>query len=518
MSAFTIDGIMKKLDQWRAHASYIKPSSASTPVPESGIACLGTDNLHKNHTLFDPSLNELGLLWRGQLSQDAVFTSGHLANRPTFGTLYREGLLINRQVLLFVMVVLLMIPAVTSIFTWYSRRHCLQVANIEILDFISEVRSRKVFLLKRMSSAASMLNGQVDSIMKQIAMENERICAEIPTFIDAEVRELRDALETQFQNESDHYILEVKTFQILELLKLSASISDLSFNAGDSGAQINEQVQTSDDQRRASAHSEPISPRTSKPASISGPKLSPVAGWDDVAAKHDKADTAQSRAEHNQEVEKGHESAALGTQLEDTLAQPKSSEGTQSPQTPGSAKGNLSGKHTPEALRLKPETCTSARYEKNQGPGPASAQSPSKPNTEPTSAELGKSRWAPLTPTQAQPKTPTRAGVEGGRFATPTVNQPPSKPNTESASAGMSKSMWATSTPTQAQTKAPTRAGIEGNQSASPASGQAPKLAAPASAEMSKSRWADESPTAQRSKSVSLPSAKNPKGDLGETF
>ncbi|GFG27058.1 conserved hypothetical protein [Aspergillus udagawae] len=284
------------------------------------------------------------------------------------------------------------------------------------------------------------------------------------------------------------------------------------------GAQINEQVQTSDDQRRASAHSELISLRTSKLASISGPKLSPVAGWDDVAAKHDKADTAQSRAEHNQEVEKGHESAALGTQLEDTLAQPKASEGTQSPQTLGSAKGNLSGKHTPEALRLKPETCTSARYEKNQGPGPVSAQSPSKPNTEPTSAELGKSRWAPLTPTQAQPKTPTRAGVEGGRFATPTVTQPPSKPNTESASAGMSKSMWATSTPTQAQTKAPTRAGIEGNQSASPASGQAPKLAAPASAEMTKSRWADESPTAQRSKSVSLPSEKNPKGDLGETF
>jgi hypothetical protein len=212
MSAFTIDGIMKKLDQWRAHASYIKPSSASTPAPESGIACLGTDNLHKNHTLFDRSINELGSLWRGQLSQDVVFTSGHLANRPTFGTLYREGLLINRQVLLFVMVVLLMIPAVTSIFTWYSRRHCLQVANIEILDFISEVRSRKVFLLKRMSSAASMLNGQVDSIMKQIAMEHEQICAEIPTFLDAEVRELRDALETRFQNESDHYILEVKRF------------------------------------------------------------------------------------------------------------------------------------------------------------------------------------------------------------------------------------------------------------------------------------------------------------------
>ncbi|KAF7177236.1 hypothetical protein CNMCM7691_005058 [Aspergillus felis] len=213
MSAFKIDGLMKKLDQWRANASHIKPSSASTPVPESVIACLGTDNLHhKNHSLFDPGHSELGSLWRAQLSQDAAFTPGRLANGPTFGTLYREALLINRQVLLFVMVVLLMIPAVTSIFTWYSRRHCLQVANIEILDFISEVRSRKVFLLKRMSSAVSMLNGQIDSIMKQIAMEHERVCAELPTFLDAEVRELRDALETQFQNESDRYVLEVKNF------------------------------------------------------------------------------------------------------------------------------------------------------------------------------------------------------------------------------------------------------------------------------------------------------------------
>ncbi|GIJ99289.1 hypothetical protein Aspvir_001419 [Aspergillus viridinutans] len=439
-------------------------------------------------------------------------------------------------------------------------------------------------------------------------------------------------------------------------------------------AQINEQVQTSDDQRRASAQSEPVSPRTSKPASkaISGPKLSSVAGWDDEAAKEDKADTAQSRAEHNQEVEKGRESAALGTQLEETLAQPKASEETQSSQTPGSAKGKLYGKHILEALRLKPETSTSARHEKGQGPGPASAQSPSEPKPEPTSAELSKSRWAPSTPTQAQPKPSTRAGVEGDRLATPTVTQPPSKPNTESASAGMSKSMWApstptqaqpktsegtqshqtqgsakgkssgkhtpttprskpeastasakrekskeagaasaqspskpntesisaeigksmwaTSTPTQAQTKAPTRAGTEADQSASPASAQVPKLAAPASAEMgkskwadpavaktqpntptstgiegsqlagpasakapskleattsemsksrwaspasgqapskldeptsaglSKSRWADESPTAHRSKSVSLPSEKNPKGDVGETF
>ncbi|PKX98182.1 uncharacterized protein P174DRAFT_381488 [Aspergillus novofumigatus IBT 16806] len=218
MFAFNVDGIVKKLDQhqWRTlHTSYIKPYSASTPVPESDIACLGTDNLHrKNHSLFDPGLSELGSLWHGQTSQDAVSTSGHLANGPAFGRLYREALLINRQVLLFVMVVLLMIPAVTSMFTWYSRRHCLQVANIEILGFINSpsVRARKVFLLKRMSSAVSILNGQIDSVMKQIAVEHERVSAELPTFLDAEVKELRDALETQFQNEFDHHVLEVKNF------------------------------------------------------------------------------------------------------------------------------------------------------------------------------------------------------------------------------------------------------------------------------------------------------------------
>ncbi|GFF36579.1 hypothetical protein IFM58399_04603 [Aspergillus lentulus] len=214
MSAFNIDGIIKELDQWRAlHTSYMKPSSASTPVPESDIACLGTDNLHhKNHTLFDPGLSELGSLWRGQISQGPVSTSGHLTNGSTFGSLYSEVLLLNRQVLLFVMIVLLIIPAVTSIFTWYSRRHCLQVANIEILEFINEVRARKAFLLKRMSSAVSMLNGQIDSIMKQIAMEHERVSAELPTFLDTEVRELRHALETQFQNEFDHHVLEVRNF------------------------------------------------------------------------------------------------------------------------------------------------------------------------------------------------------------------------------------------------------------------------------------------------------------------
>ncbi|EAW23937.1 uncharacterized protein NFIA_035050 [Aspergillus fischeri NRRL 181] len=362
-----------------------------------------------------------------------------------------------------------------------------------------------------------------------------------------------------------------------------------------SEAQINEQIQTFDDQHRASGQSEPISPRTSKPASqaISGPKQSPVAGWGDEAAKHDKADTAGSRAEHNQEGEKGHESAALGTHKE-TIAQSKASVGTQSPQTPGSAKGKSSGKHAPEPLRLKTETSTSARHEKGQAP----AQSPSKPNIESTSAELSKSRWAPSTSTQAQSKTPTHGETEGGQLITPILTQPPSKPNTESASAGMSKSKWApstatqaqpktsegthspqtpgsakgksskkhtprtpglnpeastfsakrenskgagaasaqspsksstesasaemsksrwASTPTQTQSKTPTHGGNKGDQPASPASAQVPSKP-PTSAELSKSRWADDSPTAQRSKSVSLPSEKNPKGDLGETF
>ncbi|GFF64348.1 hypothetical protein CNMCM6936_003957 [Aspergillus lentulus] len=381
--------------------------------------------------------------------------------------------------------------------------------------------------------------------------------------------------------------------------------------------QKNEPVQTSDDQRRARAESELISPRSSKPAprALSCPKQSPVAGRGDEAAKHDKADTAQSRAEHNQEAEKGHESAAWKTH-KDTVAQPTASVGTQSPQTPGSAKGKPSGKHAPEPLRLKTETSTSARLEKGQ----ASTQSLPKPNSEPTSAELSKSRWAPSTPILAQSKTPTHGGTERGQLIAPTLTQPPSKPNTESAPAGMSKSMlapstatqaqpktsdgtqssqtlgsaksksskehtprtpgfnpeastfsakrekgkgagaasaqspsksttaemsksrWA-STPTQAQSKTPTHGGIVGDQSASPASAQAPpKLDAPASAEMGKSRWAspasgqapskpptsaglsksrwadDESPTAQISKSVSLPSEKNSKGDLGETF
>ncbi|RHZ68141.1 uncharacterized protein CDV56_108908 [Aspergillus thermomutatus] len=336
-------------------------------------------------------------------------------------------------------------------------------------------------------------------------------------------------------------------------------------------AQIDEQVQKFDKQRRASAQSEAISPKTLQPASkaISDPKQSPVAGsvaFKDEAAKRDKADTAQSRAEYNQEVEKGHGSAALGKQSNETLAQPKTLEGTQSPQTPGSAKGKSSGKHTPSKPRLKPETSTSARHEKSQGAGPASAQSPSKPNTEVASAEMSKSKWAESTPAQVQPKTPTHAGVEGSQLASPASAQPPSKldastsgemskskwadstpakaqPKTPthegvegsqlaspasakapskldaSTSGEMSKSMWANSTPAKAQPKTPTHAGVEGSQLASPASAQAPsKLDASPSAEMGKSRWADESSTAQRSKSVSLPSERNKKGDLGHTF
>jgi hypothetical protein len=214
MSAFKIDDIMKKFDQWRAlHTSHINLSPAPTPVPsEPDVACLGTDPLHhKNHTFFDTGLSELASVWHGQINKNAASTSDHLANEPTFGSLYREAL-INRQVLLFVIVALLIIPAVTSIYTWYSRKHCLQVANIEILDFINEVRARKAYLLKRMNSAVAMLNGQIDSVMKQIAMEHERVSAELPTFLDAEVRELREALETQFQNEFDHHVLEVKQF------------------------------------------------------------------------------------------------------------------------------------------------------------------------------------------------------------------------------------------------------------------------------------------------------------------
>lgn len=148
MSAFKLDGILKKLDLWRElHTSNVKPFSASTPVPEFDNACLGTDNLHhKNHTFFDLDLGDLGSLWLGRISQNLVPTSGHLNNGPTFGSLHSEVLLLNWQVLLFIMIFLLIIPAVTSICTWYSRRHCFQVANIEILDFINEVRSWREFL------------------------------------------------------------------------------------------------------------------------------------------------------------------------------------------------------------------------------------------------------------------------------------------------------------------------------------------------------------------------------------
>ncbi|KAH1499279.1 hypothetical protein LV164_003988 [Aspergillus fumigatus] len=361
-------------------------------------------------------------------------------------------------------------------------------------------------------------------------------------------------------------------------------------------AQIKEQIQTSDDQHCASAQSEPINPRTSNSASqaISGPKQSPVAGRSDEAVKHDKADTAQSRAEHNQEDEKGHESASYETHKE-AIAQPKASVGTQSLQVPGSVKGRSSEKHAPEPLRLKIETHTSARHEKDQ----ASAQLPSKPSIESTSAKLSKSRWALSTPTQLQSKTPTHGETEEGQLITPTLTEPPSKPitesifsgmsnskwapstttqaqpetlertqslqtsgsaegksskkhtprtpglkqetsafsakrekskgadtasaqspsksSTESASAEMSKSRWA-STPTQTQSKTPTHGGTKGDQLASSASTPEVPSKPPASGELSKSRWADDSPDAKRSKGVSLPSEKYPKGDLGETF
>ncbi|KAH1660660.1 hypothetical protein KXX15_001667 [Aspergillus fumigatus] len=361
-------------------------------------------------------------------------------------------------------------------------------------------------------------------------------------------------------------------------------------------AQIKEQIQTSDDQHCASAQSEPINPRTSNPASqaISGPKQSPVAGRSDEAVKHDKADTAQSRAEHNQEDEKGHESASYETHKE-AIAQPKASVGTQSLQVPGSVKGRSSEKHAPEPLRLKIETHTSARHEKDQ----ASAQLPSKPSIESTSAKLSKSRWALSTPTQPQSKTPTHGETEEGQLITPTLTEPPSKPITESISSGMSNSKWApstttqaqpetlertqslqtsgsaegksskkhtprtpglkqeasafsakrekskgadttsaqspsksstesasaemsksrwASTPTQTQSKTPTHGGTKGDQPASSASTPEVPSKPPASGELSKSRWADDSPDAKRSKGVSLPSEKYPKGDLGETF
>ena len=81
----------------------------------------------------------------------------------------------------------------------------------------------------------------------------------------------------------------------------------------------------------------------------------------------------------------------------------------------------------------------------------------------------------------------------------------------------MSKSRWA-STPTQTQSKTPTHGGTKGDQPASSASTPEVPSKPPASGELSKSRWADDSPDAKRSKGVSLPSEKYPKGDLGETF
>lgn len=298
-----------------------------------------------------------------------------------------------------------------------------------------------------------------------------------------------------------------------------------------SETQINEQVQTFDDQGPASAQSEPISPRTSKPASeaISGSEQSPVAGLGDEAAKPNAKSASAGLRESRW---------AVSTP---TQAQPKTS-----PQTLGSEKGKSSGRNIPEALRLKPETTTSARHEKSQGPGPASTQSPSKPNPGSASAEMSKSMRAPSTPTQAQPKTSegtqspqTPGSVKGkssGKHTPRTTHlkpetstssttrekskgagaasaQAPSKPSAE-----MSKSKWAKSTPAQAQpAKIPTHAGAEMGKSDSPASTQAPSkpdTPKPTSAEMSKSKWAKSTPAqAQPTKTPTHAEAEGDKSD-----
>ncbi|KAF7166798.1 hypothetical protein CNMCM6106_002496 [Aspergillus hiratsukae] len=330
-----------------------------------------------------------------------------------------------------------------------------------------------------------------------------------------------------------------------------------------SEAQIDEQAQAFDDQRPASAQFEAISPRTSKPASeaISGSEQSPVAGLGDEAAKpdaesasaglreslresrwavstptqaqpktspqtppqtpgfakgkssgklnpnalhfepetstsarHEKSQgtglaSAPSPSKPSTEPASTETSKSIGADSTPTQAQPKTSEGTQSSQTPGSAKGKSSGKHTPRTPHLEPETSTSStKPEKNKGAGAASAQAPSKP-----SAEISKSKWAKSTPAQAQPaKTPTHAGAEGDESDSPDSAQAPPKPFAE-----ISKSKWAPSTTTQAESKTPTHAGVEGNKLAGPASAQAPSKP---SAEISKSKWAPSTTTQAQSK------------------
>jgi hypothetical protein len=339
-----------------------------------------------------------------------------------------------------------------------------------------------------------------------------------------------------------------------------------------------------------------------------------------TSARHEKSRgaglaSAPSASKPNTESTPARLSKSIGADSTPTQTQPKTSEGTQSPQTPGSAEGKSSGKHTPH---LEPETSTSsAKREKSKGVGaasaqapskpsakmsqsrwakatlpqaqptkiptpagaeggksdsPASAQAPSKPDTpKPPSAEMSRSRWASSTTTQAQSKTPTPAGVEGGKLATPASARAPSKPDTPAsaepskskladfcqkdspaqappklyapASAEVGESRWADPAQAKTQPKTPACAGSEKSQLAGPASAKAPskstsaemsksrwaspasakdpsKLAAPASAGLTKSSWADESSptTAQRRKSVSLPSERNKKGDIGETF
>ncbi|RLM01344.1 hypothetical protein CFD26_108800 [Aspergillus turcosus] len=270
-----------------------------------------------------------------------------------------------------------------------------------------------------------------------------------------------------------------------------------------------------------------------------------------TSARHEKSQgpgpaSTQSPSKPNTGSASAEMSKSMRAPSTPTQAQPKTSDGTQSPQTPGSAKGESSGKLNPNALHFEPETTTSARHEKSQGTGLASAPSPSKPNTESTPARLSESRWAVSTPTQARPKTsegtqsPQTPGSAKGKSsgehtprtphlkietstsstkrekskgASATSAQAPSKPSPE-----MSKSKWAKPTPAQAQpTKTPTRAEAEGDKSDSPASAQAPSkpdTPKPTSAEMSKSKWAKSTPAqAQPTKTPSHAEAEGDKSD-----
>ncbi|EAW11517.1 uncharacterized protein ACLA_092150 [Aspergillus clavatus NRRL 1] len=196
------------------HTSHSIASFPAMVTPsEPDVVYPGSDNIdHINCSASIPVSGRLNTLWHIQINQTSASSLEHDHIGASFWNSNHGARVMSRQNLSLILIFLLMIPAIASVSTWYSQRKCVQVANIEILDFINDIRARKTFLMERLSSAVWTLNRHTDGILRQIAIEHERASAELSNILDDEVKKLREALESQLQSEFNRLASEMKDF------------------------------------------------------------------------------------------------------------------------------------------------------------------------------------------------------------------------------------------------------------------------------------------------------------------